>query len=219
MFFQNHENSSAALKEAMVAFPNIVPLVADKADISLPGDLRAHPSFRVRVDAQDHQVVHSTDSESVLDLLSHLYAHRCSSLWKIPKHATWFKEVAISAFEHIKNTQTPKSHPLHERFADMFSRDRLQNAALYTSICRHAMLLPDQNASRRLIAFMPTELVRAESLSCDPVPPPTALNKYDADFFADTDDFFDPNRARNPRDTNIPVQVLQVSWSCDSQLC
>jgi hypothetical protein len=195
----------------MLAFPTIVPLVADKADISLPGELRAHPSFRIRVDARNFQVVHSDDTEPVLDLLSHLYAHRASSLWKIPDHAAWFKEAAASAFQEIKSSSPKKTHPLRERFDNMFVRDRLHNAALFTSICRHATLLPDVNAARRLMAFIPDDIMPVEMMACDPMPPPTSMSFYNSDFFADTDDFFAPTGQGVEEVMDVPVPLLRVS--------
>ena len=48
---QDHKKSSEALIEAVKAFPSVVPILADKADISLPGPIRAHQSFRIHTDA------------------------------------------------------------------------------------------------------------------------------------------------------------------------
>lgn len=211
MLIQNHDESSAALREAMVAFPTIVPIVADKADIVLPGDLRAHPSFRIRVEAENYQVVHSDDSEPVLDMLSHLYAHRSHSLWKLQGHVAWFKEVAARAFQEIKDSPSSKIHPLRKRFNDMFARDRLNKATLFTSVCRHVTLLPDTNAARRLMAFIPMALLPTEMMACDPMPPPTSLSKYNADFFVDTDDFFAPTQTREEETMQVPVHILRVS--------
>ena len=50
--FQDHTASTSALKEAIFAFPTVVPLLADKIDVVLPGALRGHPDFRVHVDAR-----------------------------------------------------------------------------------------------------------------------------------------------------------------------
>lgn len=44
---QNHEESDAALKEAIQAFPEVVPLLADKADISLPAEIRGDRVFQI----------------------------------------------------------------------------------------------------------------------------------------------------------------------------
>lgn len=48
---KSHEGSTAALREAITVFPSIVPLIADKADVVLPGELRGHPAFRIHVDS------------------------------------------------------------------------------------------------------------------------------------------------------------------------
>ena len=49
---QDHSKSSLALKEAAYDFPSVVPLLADKLDVSLPANLRAHRDFRIETDAQ-----------------------------------------------------------------------------------------------------------------------------------------------------------------------
>lgn len=49
---QSHERSDRVLAEAIASFPSVVPLLADKIDIFIPGDIRGHPSFRVHVDAR-----------------------------------------------------------------------------------------------------------------------------------------------------------------------
>ena len=36
----------------MTAFPSVVPLLADKADITLPGAIRGHQAFRIHTDAR-----------------------------------------------------------------------------------------------------------------------------------------------------------------------
>ena len=49
---QIHEKSTNALKEAVLTFPSVVPLLADKADISLSGAVRGHKAFRIHTDAR-----------------------------------------------------------------------------------------------------------------------------------------------------------------------
>jgi hypothetical protein len=43
--------STAALGEAIRAFPCVVPLLADKIDVSLSSEIRGHHDFRIHVDA------------------------------------------------------------------------------------------------------------------------------------------------------------------------
>ena len=47
---QSHEGSSKALEYAIRTFPSVVPLLADKADISQSGEVRSHPAFKIQVD-------------------------------------------------------------------------------------------------------------------------------------------------------------------------
>ncbi|KAG6805172.1 hypothetical protein H0H93_005466, partial [Arthromyces matolae] len=44
-------SSTQALIEAIQSFPEVVPLLADKLEVSLPDYLRAHQSFKVHTDA------------------------------------------------------------------------------------------------------------------------------------------------------------------------
>ena len=39
-----------ALREAILAFPSIVPLLADKCEISLSSEVRGHKAFRIQTD-------------------------------------------------------------------------------------------------------------------------------------------------------------------------
>ncbi|CAE7230298.1 unnamed protein product [Rhizoctonia solani] len=42
-----HDESTAALKEAILAFPEVVPYLVDKAGLNLPGSVRAHNSLKI----------------------------------------------------------------------------------------------------------------------------------------------------------------------------
>ena len=39
--------STEALKQAVLEFPSVVPLLADKAEIMLSAEARGHPAFRI----------------------------------------------------------------------------------------------------------------------------------------------------------------------------
>ncbi|KAH8115679.1 DUF654-domain-containing protein [Phellopilus nigrolimitatus] len=208
---EGHEASTAALREAILAFPSVVPLLADKIDIFLPGELRGHSAFRVHVDASS-----LSGHDSLIHLLSHLYAHRSSPLWKIPENASWFKETAISVFEAYRANK--KLHPLRERLVKQFGNkideytggaaaQDLIHSDLARSIYRHTGLLADANAARRLTAFFPRELLHAPSLSCDPLPPLTAVSAYDDQFFSGCEDIF-AYRPRTRREREIDERML-----------
>ena len=47
MWPQDHQASDLALKEAIQAFPEVVPLLADKADLSLSSQIRSHRVFQI----------------------------------------------------------------------------------------------------------------------------------------------------------------------------
>ncbi|KAL5530807.1 hypothetical protein ACEPAF_7065 [Sanghuangporus sanghuang] len=199
---EDHEASTAALKDAILNFPAVVPLLADKIDIHLPGDLRGHPDFRVHVDASS-----LSRHESLVHLLSHLYAYRSSSLWKVPEKTMWLKETALSVFNAYRPMKSTDG--IHGRFSKLFGMESsdLVRSDLARSIYRHIGALADANTTRRLTAFFPREILNAPSLSCDPLPPLTAVSRYDDAFFAECEDVF-AFRPRTRREREIDARNL-----------
>jgi hypothetical protein len=47
---QIHTKSEVALQQAAHDFPSVVPLLADKLDVALPPNLRAHQDFKIETD-------------------------------------------------------------------------------------------------------------------------------------------------------------------------
>ncbi|EJD00754.1 DUF654-domain-containing protein [Fomitiporia mediterranea MF3/22] len=206
---QSHEDSTRALEEAILSFPAVVPLLADKIDVYLPGELRGHSDFRVHVDSSS-----LTQYEPLIHLLSHLYAHRSFSLWKASDKAEWLKETALSVFNSY---DLKKPNALYERFCKQFkvgndSRSAptpqdLYRSDLARSIFRHVGALADANTTRRLTAFFPRDILDAPALSCDPLPPHTAVSHYNDEFFADCEDVF-AFRPRTRREREIDARNL-----------
>ena len=58
-----HPKSTDALREAIQGFPSVVPLLADKADIKLSGEVRSNPIFRIHPDARYHQFTNRAHGE------------------------------------------------------------------------------------------------------------------------------------------------------------
>lgn len=48
---QDNLKSTAALREALNDFPSVVPLLADKLDLAIPGSIRSHPDFKIETGA------------------------------------------------------------------------------------------------------------------------------------------------------------------------
>ncbi|KAF8759615.1 hypothetical protein RHS01_01716 [Rhizoctonia solani] len=87
-----HDVSTAALKEAILAFPEVVPYLVDKAGVNLPGNVRAHDALRITT-----QYTHDDPAGSTLHMLGHLYALRANSLWKNEPHSVWLTSTVASA--------------------------------------------------------------------------------------------------------------------------
>ncbi|THH32160.1 hypothetical protein EUX98_g2009 [Antrodiella citrinella] len=173
-----HEQSTAMLTEAIQRFPSVVPILADKADISLSPDIRGSNLFRIRLDANSL----SSESESVLHLLSHLYAQRSNSLWKAKATAKWFADTVKSTFASPSFPRNSTPSPPAD-FRALFSAKRLTY-----SIYRHVLVL--ESSYRALFSFFPSSVVSALQLACDPLPPPTRVTEYDQTFFAGAEDPF-----------------------------
>jgi hypothetical protein len=144
--------------------------------------------------------------ESIMHLLAHLYVHRSSSLWKIPENANWFKEIVISEFKSYgsKSKKDWRRQSLERQFG---SGNDVTESNLARSIYRHIVTLTDANATRRLMAFFPRELLHAPSLSCDPLPPTTKVSQYDDAFFAGCEDIF-AFRPRTSREREVDARNL-----------
>ncbi|EPQ59800.1 DUF654-domain-containing protein [Gloeophyllum trabeum ATCC 11539] len=177
-----HERSDAALKEAILAFPSVVPVLADKGDISLPGEVRAHRAFRVHTGAS------GTQSEDVAHLLAHLYAQRAGALWKQESaYGSWLSSTASSLLSYLPQSALSNVHL--GRFTALFSKPTLAY-----SVYRHLVVLESSSSAgtayRTLFAFMPAEVNRGGGLACDPVPPLTRVSEYDETFFEGVGDAF-----------------------------
>lgn len=154
--------------------------------------------------------------EPLVHLLSHLYAYRSSSLWKTPEKSVWLKETTTLAFGEYDAKK--RKNVLRERFTKQFRVENLatdsrmaaldlHRSDLARSIYRHIGALADANTTRRLTAFFPREILNAPSLSCDPLPPHTAVSRYDDDFFADCEDVF-AFRPRTRREQEVDARML-----------
>ncbi|KAJ7916300.1 transcriptional repressor TCF25-domain-containing protein [Mycena leptocephala] len=169
---QDPTAGTAALIEAIRDFPSVVPLLADKLDVSLPNTIRSHRDFKIETDGNNLRA-----PEATLHLLSHLYAQRSSPLWK--EEASWFASTVTAEFSSL-----PASLPVSLRRQDFLSL--YQNLNLRYSVYRHITVL--ETSYRRLFSYIPPEVLAVKALQCDPLPPPTAVTSYNDAFFEGTDD-------------------------------
>ncbi|KAJ7250423.1 transcriptional repressor TCF25-domain-containing protein [Mycena rebaudengoi] len=163
---------TVALLEAIRSFPSVVPLLADKLDVSLPNSIRSHRDFKIETDANNLRA-----PEGTLHLLSHLYAQRSFPLWK--DESAWFTSTVSAEFASL-----PSSLPITQRRKDFLSL--YEDSNLRHSVYRHIMVL--ETSYRRLFSYIPRQVLNAKTLACDPLPPPTAVTLYNDEFFAGVDD-------------------------------
>lgn len=173
----------------------MVPLLADKLDISLPNSIRGHKAFKIETDAKCLIVlilfffaslsnIHALFSYlarpvGAAHLLSHLYVQRSAPLWK--EHSAWFASTVTDQFTTLPN-HLPISES-HRCFMSLYLNSSPQYA-----IYRHVIVL--ESTCRRLFSFIPRDVTSAKSLACDPLPPPTSVTTYDQEFFKGVDDLF-----------------------------
>lgn len=144
-----------------------------------------------------------TPEESILHLLSHLYAQRSSPLWKSSGHASWLSSTSNSL---LSTLSTQRTHPIRDRFLRTFSSLTLRH-----SVYRHVFVLEQTHAqpqNRALTAFIPPDITQGRHLACDPLPPHTAFSTYDAAFFAGSEDPFALGATRSRRRTQAEERLL-----------
>ncbi|KAF9008626.1 DUF654-domain-containing protein [Hymenopellis radicata] len=159
------EEAAAALVDAVNAFPAVVPVLADKLEVSLPASLRSHRHFRIEADGSG-----LSEPLAVMHLLCHLYVQRSLPVWK--DHAAWFGETITQHFSTPPASIAVNS--VRETFLKVYGHEQLRYAAY-----RHIMVLE----YRTLFQYIPRLILAQKSLDCDPLPPPTAVTSYDAAFF------------------------------------
>ncbi|KAA1478640.1 DUF654-domain-containing protein [Dentipellis sp. KUC8613] len=182
---ESAKESTEALKQAIMAFPSVVPLLADKADISLSSEVRGHSAFRIFVPSWT-----SSEPESVLHLLSNIYAQRSFSIWKEPEHSTWLAQTASSL---VSSSSLPSSVTAGTGHAALTTLLRTSRG-FAPSVYRHVLVLTaavgGTALAQRLRPFVPQ--AASATLACDPLPPPTRVSTYDAAFFSGAEDVFAP---------------------------
>ncbi|KAI0073559.1 DUF654-domain-containing protein [Panus rudis PR-1116 ss-1] len=194
----SHENSTEALKEAVKRWPMVVPLLADKTDWSVGDDVRKLSAFKIHIDARSL----SNEAESITHLLAHLYVQRSLSLWKSHGSPSWFSN-AVNAVASSTTIPSYSSSP----FA--------KSAPLRSSVYRHLLSLEASSPSslsniRTLLGFIPSSIMAARNLSCDPLPPPTLVSSYDLSgtFFKGLENDYDPLGVR-PRGRRANERLLE----------
>jgi hypothetical protein len=100
---KDYSKSTTALRDAARDFPSVVPLLADKLDISLSADIRAHHDFKIETEARSLK-----PPQGALHLLSHLDVKRSSPIWK--DRSSWFEMIITETFSKL-----PYSLPITDR--------------------------------------------------------------------------------------------------------
>lgn len=195
----------AALLEAILSYPAVVPLLADKIDVALDPPVRSRAEFRIEVDAGCvvspyftypfltlPNDLRSLDAPAAaLHALAHLYVQRSASLWKPPAHASWFSACVTTA---------PTAQPPTPRRTALLAL-LTQSPGVLEALYRHATVC-ELAAVQRF--FPPAVRAAAKaSLACDPLPPGTAVSVYGEAYFAGTEELF----VLRPRGTQAQAEA------------
>ncbi|KAG8742356.1 hypothetical protein FRC10_001637 [Ceratobasidium sp. 414] len=181
-----HETSTAALTDAIVSFPEVVPYLVDKAGINLPSKLRAHTALRVET---DHN--HSDPAGSALHMLGHLYALRANSLWKNEPHSNWLASTVIAAEPRL-GSNTPARDAAYAHFAQGPTE----------AMARHANVAD----LRAISAYRKPDSNQAVTHAFDPFAPSTSLTSYNETYFQDVPQAAGSSRSGPGR--NVPGGFL-----------
>ncbi|CAE6444967.1 unnamed protein product [Rhizoctonia solani] len=160
-----HEESTVALKEAILAFPEVVPYLVDKAGLNLPANVRAHNSLKITT-----QYTYDDPAGSTLHMLGHLYALRANSLWKNEPHSVWLTSTAASIETQLGST-TPEREAAFKHFAQGPSE----------AMARHATVAD----LRAISAYCRPGTFPPVTHAYDPLAPSTSLTYYDETYFQD----------------------------------
>jgi len=179
------------LRQAILEFPSVVPLLADKAEITLSAEARSQPAFRIfihhgfatssflRISVISDLSTNSNDlaEESLLHLLSHIYVQRSHALWKDPARSAWFAETVT---ELVRTGQLPPKPTATTGFSRLQSLVR-RGGNFDISVYRHVVALG--SSAQRLLPFIPAHVIDNNNLACDPLPPPRCKSQYNDEFF------------------------------------
>ncbi|KAG8855858.1 hypothetical protein FRB96_006680 [Tulasnella sp. 330] len=163
----DHTDSTKALEDAILAFPSVVPVLADKAGINLPADVRGLPCMRIETGWNAYD-----PAESAIHLLSHLYAIRATSTWKQPTHVEWMQKTIKGLKTRLESIQ--KTRPLiYTQALSYFA------SGPTLAICRHVIVCDIPS----VIGFMKPGTVSGEMHAYDPLPSPESITNYDEAYF------------------------------------
>jgi len=179
---QNDDDKrNAAFQEAVEMFPEVLPLLADKADVVLPASVLGKPQFRIELRPT------SNANQSLVHLLAHVYADRNGDLWKDPRHSAL-----------LATAQAWDISPARQSIA----YDNRTKEAVF----RHVAQFEGKRAWQ---AFVPHDVRANIGYAWDPLPPTQpGSTTYNAEFF---ESIRESMVAEEHADGELAMQRLRVS--------
>lgn len=147
------------LRQALVRFPRVLPLLADRCRATLHPRLLGHAIFQ--------KPASPNRSEQCVRHLSVLYTERAHPLWRPAEVLEWAQRNALHILDNLPEYE-PQLDAARQRCRTHFPGTPL-------NVQRHTVLSEIQAA----IALLPPEVREQSVLSYDPLPPPGNPSPYD----------------------------------------
>ncbi|KAJ9476111.1 Ribosome quality control complex subunit 1 [Pseudozyma hubeiensis] len=160
---KTHTRSNSALRLAIARFPAVAPLLCNKAGVELTSKIAGHPAFQP-------STRYSSSSDTLADLLTHIYVLRSESLWKEPGYGEWLRSTVMSLSDALTADFDLGESKRKTKPASASHNTR-------QGIYRHVLVsdVPD-TTRQQLSAYLPPSITgSSEQMDAfDPVPPRTA---------------------------------------------
>jgi hypothetical protein len=170
---EDEEKATAALVEAMKAFPEAILLLADKVGASVPDNARGNKLLQT-------EAGYSSSPTIALDLLAHIYVARNEALWKAPEKLSWLEKTIKIALPQLDDAAARSlradAHAIIQTPRDLGEDGTL---SIPLNICRHVLC----SEATSWLGFLPPAIAKRPFHAYDPLPPGTAETAYNAAYF------------------------------------
>lgn len=166
---EHHKDSSAALTDAILTFPFVIPILFDKLGLNIPSAYLTHPRAGLRTSFD------SSRPDSFLHLLGQLYVFRNESLFKPPEILEWLQSIVKQSESRLDDSSN-ESVRRGQSFADgsgLYGKD-----VVPSGILRHLVAAD----ITQLRPHFPSGLLASITNTFDPLPPEGG-STYDDEYF------------------------------------
>ncbi|CDZ98610.1 Uncharacterized conserved protein [Phaffia rhodozyma] len=160
--------ADVALREAVLTFPEVLPLLADKVGFNVPSEIRSHPSVEIRLGYEPGPL-------TPLHLLSQIYVSRSHSLFKEASHLSWIQAQLPQIYPDLLSSSPSSPSPSRARVLSYWKSGSGE------SLTRHVLVSEDNSS---WLGFLEAGVKEGMGMSFDPAPPRTAITAYNNAYFS-----------------------------------